>query len=365
MKNIRDRLWGDRVSSLIVTGVLLLAVSLICGALQAEDIMKTGTKGKKKEDGLILSGLVFRPTERLPSNHGSIICQMPDGTVMCAWYAGSSEGADDVAIYGSRLEDGSWSKPRVIADTPGKSEGNPVLFADGEKSLLFYVTIHGLGWNWAKIKYRTSEDSGRTWGKVHVLRDKRGWMTRNHPVKLADGSIVLPLYSENKWCSEFMKSSDGGKSWEHTAEVCSNPGNIQASVVEISPGNLYATMRTGDSWFKDKRVWEARSKDGGLTWSGPAQTALPNPNAGTDMIKLESGRLLLAFNNSEHDRTPLSLAVSENGGKSWKVVKDLETAPGEYSYPSLCKGKDGTVHISYTYKRESIKHVHFTEDWLD
>ncbi|MFO8058168.1 MAG: sialidase family protein, partial [bacterium] len=290
---------------------------------------------KGGDSGLLMSGLIFPPTDRLPSNHGSSIYQMPDGTVMSAWYA-ASEG------------------PRVIADTPGKSEGNPVLFADGGTTWLFYVTIHGLGWNWAKIKYRTSEDSGRTWSDVRILRNKRGWMTRNHPVKLSDGRILLPLYSENKWCSEFMESEDG-HNWEHVAEVCSNPGNIQASVVELSPGNLYATMRTGDSWFKEKRVWETRSHDGGRTWTEPEQTALPNPNAGTDMIKMDSGKLLLAFNNSEDDRTPLSLAVSDDGGKTWEVVKDLETAPGEYSYPSLCKEEDGSIHISYTYKRESIK----------
>jgi predicted neuraminidase len=91
---------------------------------------------------------------------------------------------------------------------------------------------------------------------------------------------------------------------------------------------------------------------------------LPNPNAGTDMIRLISGNLLLAFNNSKTGRTPLSLAISEDGGASWKVVKDVESDPGEYSYPSLCQGSDGVIHLTYTFRRETIKHVGFIEDWL-
>ena len=36
---------------------------------------------------------------------------------------------------------------------------------------------------------------------------------------------------------------------------------------------------------------------------------------------------------------------------------DLETAPGEYSYPAVIQAADGRVHITYTWKREKIRHV--------
>ena len=363
MNRIRERKTGGRFRLAAFLLPALLAALATASPLNSrgQDMNET----RVSEPGLVASGPVFSPTPELPSNHGSTIYQLPDGTIMCAWYAGSREAAADVDIYASRWEGGRWTRPEVIASTPGKPEGNPVLFADDSgRTWLFFVTIHGLGWNWAKIKYRTSEDSGRTWSEVTILRNRRGWMTRNHPITLRDGRLLLPLYSENKWCSEFMASADGGRTWEHLAEVCSRPGNIQAAVVEFEDGELYATMRTGEKRGRGGRIWETRSHDGGLTWTPAQKTALPNPNAGTDMIMLQSGRLLLAFNNSDRARTPLSLAVSDDRGRTWQVVKDVETEPGEYSYPSLCQDADGVIHLTYTYRRDTIKHIAFTEEWL-
>ena len=35
----------------------------------------------------------------------------------------------------------------------------------------------------------------------------------------------------------------------------------------------------------------------------------------------------------------------------------LETDAGEYSYPAVIQTADGKVHITYTWKRQKVRHV--------
>jgi predicted neuraminidase len=44
-------------------------------------------------------------------------------------------------------------------------------------------------------------------------------------------------------------------------------------------------------------------------------------------------------------------------GKTWQAALVLESEPGEYSYPAVIQTADGEVHITYTWKRQKVKHV--------
>jgi predicted neuraminidase len=85
-------------------------------------------------------------------------------------------------------------------------------------------------------------------------------------------------------------------------------------------------------------------------------TDLPNPNSGTDAITLLDGRHLLVSNPVTKGRTPLVVSLSVDG-KTWRQVLVLEEQPGEYSYPAVIQTSDSLVHITYTWKRERIRHV--------
>lgn len=109
---------------------------------------------------------------------------------------------------------------------------------------------------------------------------------------------------------------------------------------------------------------QSESSDGGLSWNPAAPTELRNPDAGIAMTRLRNGHLVLVFNDSETARTPLSIARSLDEAKTWESPLILESNPGEYSYPCVIQDSSGRLHITYTFRRYSIKHVELDENWL-
>jgi predicted neuraminidase len=95
------------------------------------------------------------------------------------------------------------------------------------------------------------------------------------------------------------------------------------------------------------------SNDGGRTWGPMQATSLPNPDSGIDAVSLHDGRALLVYNPSREARTPLCLAVSGDG-LSWRNVRVLEDGIGEYSYPAIIRGRDGSLHVSHAWNRRRM-----------
>lgn len=308
--------------------------------------------------------LVFEPTSKFPSSHAATVAVLPDGDLFCAWYSGSREGAPDTAIYGARFvsAEGRWTEPEVVADRPGRPMGNPVLFLDLRGRLwLFFVVMHGEGWHTCSIWFKRSADGGRSWGTEQPLREEPGWMVRTKPVVLRrGGAYLLPAYDETVWAPAFFLSEDEGRTWEPIEGPRLPCEAIQPAVVELSDGSLLAYLRT-----RCGRIWAIKSEDGGRTWEDLGPTPLPNPNSAVELIRLRGGRLLLLFNESERERTPLVAALSSDEGRSWPQRRALEGGEGEFSYPSAVQAPDGSIHAVYTWRRLSIAHVTFDEGWLE
>ena len=100
----------------------------------------------------------------------------------------------------------------------------------------------------------------------------------------------------------------------------------------------------------------ADSTDRGVTWTQARTIDVPNPNSGIDAVALPDGRVVLVYNHTPSGRSPLNLAISKDGER-FEMFKTLVDTPGEYSYPAMIVGKDGALHITYTWQRKRIKYV--------
>ncbi|MFA6448311.1 MAG: sialidase family protein [bacterium] len=299
------------------------------------------------------------------SCHGSTLIELSNGDILAAWYGGDYERAHNVKIYAARMNivTGEWTKPWIIQETPGLSEGNPVLWLSPDKKTvwLFFVTIMKETWNDARMFYKKSTDEGKTWGEHVTLIEKLGWMTRNKPLVLKNGDILLPIYNETMFYSQFFISKDGGTNWDWSGPLRAPGGIIQPSVVQLSDGSLLTVMRTGSG---NGLAWWSRSANDGKKWTKPYTTDIKNPMSAADMVTLPNGHIALVYNDSAKERNPLTVAISTDEGKTWPVKRDIENAPnGSFGYPAVIATSDGVIHVTYSYSRDSIKYAAFDEAW--
>ncbi|MBN1510229.1 MAG: exo-alpha-sialidase, partial [Sedimentisphaerales bacterium] len=91
--------------------------------------------------------------------HPASITQLTNGDLYVAYYTGSGEYATDTAVYGARLPRAQtrWTTPVPIADTPFRSEGNPVVWQAPDGPVwLFYVVRYGPTWSTSRIQAKIS-----------------------------------------------------------------------------------------------------------------------------------------------------------------------------------------------------------------
>jgi len=319
----------------------------------------------------------------------------------------------------SRLEKGSgeWTQAEKLSDDPSRSEQNPVLFQepDGRLWLMYTAQLSG-NQDTAVVRYRTSDDRGRTWSEIGTLFGEAGTFIRQPLIVLDNGDWLLPVFycitlpgvkwTGNRDISAVKISSDKGKSWEEV-KVPGSTGCVHMNIEKLQDGTLLALFR---SRFADS-IYVSRSIDNGRTWSEPEPTELPNNNSSIQFTALQDGTLALVYNHmnanetterraslydeieDEDDtrtgvdtearpafwgapRAPMTLALSRDGGITWPVKRNIEVGDGyamtnnskdklnrEFSYPSIKQGKDGDLHIAFTYYRQAIKYVRVPQTW--
>ncbi|NGN67727.1 exo-alpha-sialidase [Streptomyces sp. A7024] len=322
-------------------------------------------------------------------SHAANLLELDDGDLLLTWFNGPQEGDAATNVVVSRLAHDSfrWSTPQPLSADPDRPEQNPVLAQAADGTVwLFHPSNTPHDQTTARLVVRTSADRGRTWTPPRTLLDGPGLFVRNPPLPLEDGTWLLPAYRCRRGAehSIVLISEDGGASWrEH--DVPDSDHLVQMSAVQRDGDGLYAFFRSRAA----DRIHAAESYDRGRTWSPPRKTELPNNNSAVQLTRLASGTLALVYNDAslERDqfrwvgegegrrkkavRTPLTVALSDDGGRTWPYRREVQTADKEYddnelgySYPSIIQTRDGALHVAYSYLRKTIKHVRLDEDWI-
>lgn len=312
------------------------------------------------------------------SAHAATLTELPDGRIAAAWFAGSREGADDVAIWFTTLDRKGWQEPRPIAtreSTAGalfarvRKLGNPLLFADGERLHLWFVSVAVGGWAGSSINHTVSLNGGDTWSWPSKLQTSPfaniSTLVRTPPLLLADGGLGLPVYHEfiAKY-GEWLRLSPDGRIIDK-ARMVHPVRTLQPAVIAQNAQQALGLLRDAGPYPGYVRV--ATTADGGRHWQAGEALPIRNPNSSVALIRLASGRLLLAGNPPD-SREAMLLWVSVDEGKTWQPSRTVEAAPdggAEFSYPALLLGRDSRIHLAYTWRRQGIKYASFSEAWLD
>jgi predicted neuraminidase/cyclophilin family peptidyl-prolyl cis-trans isomerase len=290
--------------------------------------------------------------------HASTIVETASG-LAAAWFGGSAEGNPDVGIWLSRRESGAWSTPVEIARGVGSGDKrepcwNPVLFKPSGGPLLLFYKV-GPSPSQLRGMVTRSTDDGRTWAEPRPLPEGIIGPVKNHPLEFSDGTILCGSSTENDgWRVHFEKTKDKGSTWIKTDPIGDGrtPGLIQPALLRSGEHGVIALMRSNAG-----RIYAARSDDAGATWTSPEPTGFSNPNSGIDAVSLRDGRHVLVYNPVTEGRGILAVALSADG-KSWQRVLTLEEEKGaEFSYPAVIQTRDGLIHITYTWKRQRIRHA--------
>ena len=326
------------------------------------------------------------PNSTAASVHSATAAEISSERLRAFWYGGSREGASDVSIYTSvySLLEKNWSPERVVVTREFAQRhlhryvrklGNPVVGRDSKGRLcLYFVSVSVGGWAGSAVNLMVSEDEGETWSPPRRLVASPFFnistLVKGAPLLFSDGAVGLPVYHEllGKF-GELLRLDAEGHAVGKT-RLSRGQSSLQPVIVPRSDNEAVGFMRYAGN--PPNRILIVRTEDGGVHWSPPVKTALPNPNAAIASVMLAGGPLLLAFNNAEENREDLSLALSKDFGSTWRVVHRLEGDSGsaqapvrEYSYPWIMEDRAGDVHVLYTWGRSRIKHVRFNRAWLE
>ncbi len=294
-----------------------------------------------------------------PRNSEGAFIGLRDGRILYVYsrFLGSN-GSDHAPaqLVGRYSSDAglTWSKEdKVIVDKEGDMNVMSVslLRLQNNKIALVYARKNSL--DDCRPQMRISDDEGKSWGRpISIIADKKGYFVVNNDrvIQLKNGRILIPVSlhktSSTKWNNKGILqcyySDDQGLTWK-SGKAVPAPDEIitqEPGLVEFKNGTVMMFIRASGGF-----QYRSFSSDQGITWSVAEPSNIPSPISPAS-IKMIPGSedLLLVWNNNgangpgyfKGKRTPLTVAISRDGGKNWEKEKNIENDPdGTFCYTAI------------------------------
>jgi len=319
---------------------------------------------------------IISATDEEPRHSEASVIELKDGSLLMAWqrhrkshFGAGDQAPSNISLMNSNDNGESWHDARVVAEMV---EGcvnvySPTLFrnADGSISLFFkrYTQLEKGKPQLNSFFRITSYDEGKSWSEEQTLWENKTFGTLNHAVKrLSNGSVLIPVteFNGNLWeqgSRSFvfvLRSEDEFSTWTESNKI-SVPmrGLMEPCIAELADGRLNMVMRT-----QLGSVFYSESCDGGNTWSKPQAAGLKAPESCSCIVSIpNSDAQLVIWNNSEYDmswhshygkRTPLTMAISRDGLKTFSDFYDIESDPSwAFTNPSVTIMNNGLFVLNY------------------
>lgn len=339
--------------------------------------IEVSEKNEVASDFFIEHVMIEPATKSVPRSDTAAAIELPDGRLMVVYHkyeSGKASGHDHgiCRIWSKESHDGgsTWVNPRMLVDV---AEGDmnvqaPALIRlKNGVVLMAYLRAHK-GGSSSSMVISQSDDNGKSFKEISKVWSKtKGQLLQggvSSIIELHSGRLILPFHggTGNQWSQKNSAgcffSDDKGKTWTRSAQISlPKRGAMEASIVELDrDGHLIMSLRTqlGGPYI-------AESHDAGQTWGNARFSGLEGGESGTCLRRHpDTGHLILFWNNSKFlsnhhhfgERTPLSVAISKDNGKSWTRIGNLFNDPkAEYTNLDCLFTSDGTALFTYMYAK--------------
>jgi len=304
--------------------------------------------------------LVLAPGPGNPRNSEGDFIRLAQGDLLFV-YTRFADGARDnsAAVLASRRsKDGgkTWSQvDRVVVENEAAENVMSVSLLRVAKDRIALIYLRKESWEDCRPWIRFSSDEGGTWGAPSPMIGERemGYYVLNNDrvVRLESGRLVAPVALHNDPVQKKFDpharilcylSDDDGRTWHRSRTIRKGEtpeGKVmlqEPGVVEVGGAKVMLFCRTNKG-----TQYLSWSEDGCETFGAFRSSKIYSPRSPASIERLPgSESLLMAWNDHEGvqhgKRTPLTLALSGDGGKSWSTRRVLHDNPnGWYCYTAM------------------------------